>query len=106
MLCPNCNSQQDTFCSGQGKFLKSLYPDEVKKYKEKRKKKCACGAPIDKNAKQCLECYALSLRKVKERPSKQELKKMIDSMTWRAIGKKYEVSDNAIKKWARTYKLI
>jgi Zn finger protein HypA/HybF involved in hydrogenase expression len=24
MLCPNCNSQQDTFCRGHGRYVKSL----------------------------------------------------------------------------------
>jgi len=28
---------------------------------------------------------------------------MIDTMSWTAIGKKYGVSDNAVKKWARKY---
>lgn len=44
-------------------------------------------------------------RKVK-RPTKEELEKMIEEMSWVAIGKKYGVSDNAVRKWARAYKII
>lgn len=52
-----------------------------------------------------LECSSKSQRKT-ERPSKEELKEMIDSMTWVSIGKKYGVSDNAVRKWAKKYELI
>jgi len=30
----------------------------------------------------------------------------IDTMSWCAIGRKYKVSDNAVRKWARKYGLI
>jgi len=30
----------------------------------------------------------------------------IDNMSWVAIGRKYSVSDNAVKKWARKYGLL
>lgn len=42
------------------------------------------------------------LRKV-VRPEKEELEQMIKNMTWTAIGKKHGVSDNAIRKWAKSY---
>lgn len=45
-------------------------------------------------------------RKVKDRPSKEELKTMINEMSWVGIGRKYGVSDNAVRKWARKYELI
>ena len=48
------------------------------------------------------ECYIVANRKV-ERPSKEELEKMIDTMSWCAIGRKYNVSDNAVRKWAKAY---
>ena len=37
------------------------------------------------------------------RPSKEELEQMISSMSWCAIGRKYSVSDAAIRKWANFY---
>lgn len=40
-------------------------------------------------------------RKVKDRPSKEELIAMRKTMSWCAIGRKYGVSDNAIRKWMR-----
>ena len=59
------------------------------------------------DAKFCnTKCSQLSQRKLKERPSKDELKKLIDENTWVDIGRLFNVSDNTIRKWARKYELI
>ena len=47
----------------------------------------------------------LASRKV-ERPNREQLKKDIGMNSWLALGKKYGVSDNAVRKWARKYNLI
>ncbi len=47
----------------------------------------------------------LSRRKV-PRPDKETLAEDIESMNWVNMGKKYKVSDNAVRKWARTYGLL
>ena len=52
------------------------------------------------------ECSAIGNRKVRKRPSKDSLKKMMSEMSMVAIGDKYGVSDNAIRKWAKQYKLL
>lgn len=54
----------------------------------------------------CAKCRGIRHRKVKNRPERDVLKQMIDTMSWRSIGKQYGVSDNAIKKWARSYEII
>ena len=51
------------------------------------------------------KCRAVDTRRVK-RPEKLELKKMIENMSWLAIGRKFGVSDNAVRKWARSYEII
>jgi hypothetical protein len=48
------------------------------------------------------KCYFLSERK-STRPSKDELESLIKKMSWVALGKKFNVSDNAVKKWAKQY---
>ena len=40
-------------------------------------------------------------RKVKERPPKTELLKALETMSYCALGRKYGVSDNAIRKWLK-----
>lgn len=51
------------------------------------------------------KCAGKAGRKV-ERPSATQLASDISSMSWLAIGRKYGVSDNAVRKWAKQYKLI
>ena len=90
-VCPNCNSQLDT--------TNARNPNHKKYYCEK------CGKPVSaKHVKLCLECYKQEQnkehpqRKV-ERPSREELKKMIRSKPFTQIGKHFGVTDNTIRKW-------
>jgi len=94
LLCPNCNSQQKTFAGKSNK---------IKRY-------CSlCNNEIIKNRKYCDKCYkdvrkkriCISRRKVKERPSKEQLLKEIEETNYCAVGRKYGVSDNCIRKWLK-----
>lgn len=51
------------------------------------------------------KCRTIYARKV-EWPSKEELEGLIENNTWTAIGKMYDVSDNAVRKWAKKYDII
>lgn len=75
-LCPNCHSQTDTYA---GKRFKK--PPKIKKGKRGPKP---------------------WLRKV-NRPPKEELENLINCYPMTTIAKKYGVSDNAIRKWAKYY---
>jgi hypothetical protein len=90
-LCSNCNSQMPTFAGRKNKIIR--YCSECGKEKKK------------KQSKLCRLCQDKSKRKV-EWPEKHILKKDINDMSWCAIGRKYGVTDNAIRKWAKKYKLI
>lgn len=50
------------------------------------------------------QCYMLNNRKV-ERPTKDELQKLIQEYSFVKIGKMYNVSDNAIRKWCKSYSI-
>lgn len=45
-------------------------------------------------------------RKVLNRPSHEELTEMLKTMSYCAVGRKYGVSDNAVRKWERAYQSI
>ena len=67
---------------------------------------CGCAAEGADKSKYCSpKCAQLASRRT-PRPSKDELRELIDSSTWTAIGKHYGVSDNAVRKWARSYGLL
>lgn len=118
LACPNCNSQFDTNC---GKNIKNLNrclkcSKYIKKNKSglckicssqtKKNKECtSCGKKIksNKNGK-CFLCFDRKI--VKDRPDKDQLLEMILKMPMTKIGKKYGVSDQAVKKWCKSYGII
>lgn len=65
-----------------------------------RKNKCQCGNGIFAVSKRCSSCSRLFSRKV-SRPSLEELQKDLSNSTYAAVGKKYGVSDNTIRKWIK-----
>jgi predicted amidophosphoribosyltransferase len=64
-----------------------------------------CGKWI-KNKKYCSgNCAHYANRKVL-RPSREELEEILRKESLVSIGRKYRVSDNTIKKWAKGYGLV
>lgn len=124
LLCPNCHSLTDTYC-GKNKIStsKSNDPKTQSRLKNPRKKKILeshscliCNTQIfgKRKKKYCsTACYHKSrkgkdnlyCRKV-ERPSKEVLELEIKTNSFLSLGRKYGVSDNAIRKWCRSYKII
>jgi hypothetical protein len=100
LLCSNCHRQMH---SG---YDKELFEFSIKKINEEKIQKekvynfCSCGNKISSHSKICLICR----RKV-ARPSKEELLMMIKTIPITKIGEKYNVSDNAVRKWLKSYNL-
>ena len=69
------------------------------------KKKCPdCDNQIVKSSVYCRSCAAKKQkRKVPNRPSFEQLKSDIEEMSMVAVGVKYKVSDNCIRKWIKSY---
>jgi hypothetical protein len=98
LLCPNCNSQQDTFC-GKNISLNRLPATACS----------VCGKKISGHTKtgKCVRCSKigrtyLTLRRC-ERPDYRVLKRETEELGFSAVGRKYGVSDNAIRKWIKYY---
>ncbi len=65
-------------------------------------KKCMdCENIISKSAKRCVNCVHKFQRKVKDRPSKKALQELLKTHSYCSLGRKYNVSDNAIRKWLK-----
>ena len=86
LLCPNCNSQTSTFSGRQQK----------KRYNCQK-----CGKEVIKKSQLCCKCSSFEQRKVKNRPSKEQLLQEIEKTNYCTVGRKYGVSDNAIRKWVK-----
>ena len=69
----------------------------------KGKDLCECGNEKEKKSKQCIKCRSESQRKVKNRPSLDQLLKDIEETSYVKTGEKYGVSDNTIRKWIKFY---
>lgn len=67
-----------------------------------------CGNTIQSknNVAYCSHTCSSIARTTANKPSKEELKIDIKCNTWRKLGMKYGVSDNAVRKWAKHYGLI
>lgn len=97
IVCPNCNATLETHA---GRNVKN-------------KKKCIdCGAKVAVRGTRCKPCLiksesfiqnAIKRRKVKERPTQEQLTADIAELGYLGTGRKYGVSDNAIRKWEKTF---
>ena len=63
-----------------------------------------CGIELKTKSNRCVKCAHLHQRRV-ERPNREELKKLIRSMSFVKIGQKFGVSDNSIRKWCKAENL-
>ena len=82
-------------------MYKRLSDIELYNYMEKNVSKnyCIdCGCEIAHTSERCVSCFN-KLKRVIERPTREELKKMLRTKTFVQIGKDYGVSDNAVRKW-------
>lgn len=78
----------------QRPFVPSSHPTS----NSNKNKKCPiCGKLILSTSKSCIECSKI-LSRTTIRPSRIELKEMIRKESFLNIGKKYQVSDNTIRK--------
>jgi hypothetical protein len=107
MVCPNCAATLDTHCGRKNRIARA-------------KRNCAhCGEPfIPRNGSQrycSRDCgvrwdrsrvrgvsHHPDQRKV-ERPAYEQLLAEISATNYLAVGRKYGVSDNAVRKWVRFY---
>jgi hypothetical protein len=93
LLCPNCHWEHDSIARLELKKILTT---------------CKCGYLKHRDSATCRSCRIIiqemtASRKVQNRPSKEELDELVKTMPMTAIGKKYGVSDNAIRKWIKKY---
>lgn len=97
LLCPNCHSQTDTYCMRKTISEKILYP-------------CISCGRKSTNKKYCnRKCYIENTIKFKtqrnlEWPSNEELSELLMHNSMEEIGRKYNVTGAAVKKWKKFYK--
>jgi hypothetical protein len=91
ILCPNCHAQENGLIKKNIKHRKNIV---------KNIKYCECGAIIKKRSTICEKCWGIKQRKV-IRPAKIDLLIDVRDLGYVGTGRKYGVSDNAIRKWLK-----
>lgn len=86
------------------KLLKENEANIAKEEKPKENYCIDCGKPILLTSTRCTEC-AHKASRIIERPTRDELKRLIRIMPFTKIGEKYQVTDNAVRKWCTSYDL-
>lgn len=118
ILCPNCHSIQEGHCgANMGKYasvselaqetdLGSVGSNTSCEFESRRLHHCLqCGKVIrESKSGLCRTCYEISTRRVK-RPDRETLKYEIRNFSFLELSRKYNVSDNAIRKWCIDYQL-
>lgn len=102
IVCPNCAATLDTHCGRKNR----LQPRPCARCgtafvpRNGRQSYCSreCGTRHDRGRRNSHP----QTRKV-ERPSYEQLKADVATMSMLAVGRKYGVSDNAVRKWIRWY---
>jgi len=79
-------------------------PERKEKVLEKVNKCIKCGKPITSQAIKCWDCYKKSIHP-EDKPTREELKKLIRELPFTKIGELYGRTDNAIRKWCDSYSL-
>lgn len=101
ILCPNCHSLTH---KDENNIKHTI--DKVRNPRVRKTYTCACGQSRLKFSKLCKKCYQSSKSLKSKRPSKEQLLSDIDELLYfTTIGKKYNVSDNAVRKWFKFYNL-
>jgi hypothetical protein len=100
IVCPNCAATLETHC-GRNVLLsrECLVCREPFQPTDRRQRHCSasCSARTEPN-----RLRAVAARTV-ERPPYDQLMREIAETSWSAVGRKYGVSDNAVRKWVRWY---
>lgn len=98
-ICPNCHSQTSSYAGkNKNRSVKLVKPPK----RIRRDRLCTvCGISITKSSTsgKCHKCVCAERRI--DRPTKDQLVELLKVNSYVAVGKMYNVSDNAIRKWLK-----
>lgn len=97
ILCPHCHSQTDSF-AGRNQTKPRIDATPMNDCP-------VCGEPKEEKRDTCSQKCAAFLKRKIERPSKEELAKLLWEQPTMHLAKLYGVSGKAIEKWAKSYGL-
>jgi hypothetical protein len=101
IVCPNCAATLDTHCGRQNRrYADRTCPHCGEAFAPRTRQQRFCSRRCNVNAHRPQR--ALAQRRV-QRPPYEQLLAEVAAAGWSAVGRKYGVSDNAVRKWVRAY---
>ena len=99
IVCPNCAATFETHCGRNAAVTRvcEVCGNGFRSHGAQRHCSRACSSRSDRN-----RAAHIAARRVR-RPAYEVLLREVDSMNMLAVGRKYGVSDNAVRKWLRSY---
>lgn len=125
LLCSNCHNEFHFFEINENMDIETYLGQTIQEIEQQNEqsdisrkysvkpiieKKCSvCGRTLAPNSKseKCHDCAVVQTRKVINRPSKEELFNYLIEIrgNFTKAGQHFNVTDNAVRKWCRTYQL-
>ncbi len=106
VVCPNCAATLETHCGRKNRrepvmrSCKRCGAEFTVRYRGHRYCSRACGTRWDRSR---LRGKPVPKQRKVERPTYEQLLEEIEATSYLAVGRKYGVSDNAVRKWVRFY---
>lgn len=106
IVCPNCAATLDTHCGRKNRMQAPIRTcgrcggEFIAKYRRHRYCSRACGVRWDRSV---LRGKPRMDQRGVDRPPYEQLIDEIQATSYLAVGRKYGVSDNAVRKWVRFY---
>lgn len=101
IVCPNCAATLTTHCSRN--LAPRICPTCGGEFRRKSARQRFCSQRCWQESDECKALKARAHRRKVERPSYEQLLVDLGELSWVAVGAKYGVSDNAVRKWMRRY---
>ena len=109
LLCANCHRElhQNLIQVNHSSFSaerNNEITNNLIDFKTRKKNFCKiCGVEINIRAEHCVDCHKKLLKE--GRPEPDELMKLISQLGFEGVGRIYNVTGNAVKKWCKAYGL-
>jgi hypothetical protein len=101
IVCPNCAATLPTHCSRN--LPRSVCPTCSREFRRRSGRQRYCSQKCWQASPECRAAKSKARRRKVERPSYEQLLADLRELSWVAVGAKYGVSDNAVRKWLRRY---
>ncbi|HEX5763694.1 MAG TPA: hypothetical protein VFY04_11315 [Solirubrobacterales bacterium] len=113
MVCPNCAATLDTHCGRKNRIQRAKRnclhcgKEFVPRYAQQRYCSRSCGVRWDRtdfrDGRRGQRGIPKPAERRVDRPPYQQLMEDIEATSYLAVGRRYGVSDNAVRKWVRFY---